>query len=81
MEEISGLEWGLDWQTGFVTEARVKIYRYCIQSVLLYCSETWKLSVDEVRLRGVKHCMIKMMCGTRLTDRVSSADQHQSWYR
>ena len=40
---------------------------------MLYCYETWELAVaDEVRLRGVEHRMIKMMCGVRLVDRESA---------
>ena len=49
-----------------------KIYQCCVRPVLLYCCETWELTVaDEMRLRGVEHCMIRMMCGVRLVDRVS----------
>ena len=32
-----------------------KIYQCCVRQVLLYCCETWKLTVvDEARLRGVE---------------------------
>ena len=48
---------------------RGKICWCCVRPVLLYCGETWELTVmDEVRLRGVEHCMIRMMM--RLVDRV-----------
>lgn len=58
------------------------LYRYCVWSVQLYYSETWGLSVvDEARLRGLECRMIRMMCGTRLVDRVSSNNQRQSSYR
>ena len=50
---------------------RGKIYQCCVTPVLLYCCEMWELTVvDEMRLRGVEHRMIKMMCGMRLVDRV-----------
>ena len=45
----------------------------CVRPVLLYCCESWELTVaDEMRLHGVEHCMIRMMCGVRLVDRVST---------
>ena len=50
-----------------------KIYQCCVRPVLLYCCETWKLTVvDEMRLCGMKRRMIRMMCGVRLVDRVST---------
>ena len=52
---------------------RGKIYRCCVRPVLLYCCEKWELTVaDEIRLHGVEHRMIRMMCGVRLVDRVST---------
>ena len=50
-----------------------KIYHCCVRPVLLYFCETWELKVVyEVRLCGVEYCMIKMICGVRLVDRVST---------
>ena len=50
-----------------------KIYQCCVRTVLLHCCETWELTVaDEARLRGVEHRMIRMMCGVRLVDRLST---------
>ena len=50
-----------------------KIYQCCVRPLLLYCCETWELTVaDEMRLRGLERCMIRMMCGVRLVDRVST---------
>ena len=50
----------------------VKIYHCFVRPVLLYCCETWELTVvDEMRLHGVECCMIRM-CGVRLVDRVST---------
>ena len=52
---------------------RGKIYQCCIRPVLLYCCETWELTVaDKGRLRGVERRMIRMMCGLRLVERVST---------
>ena len=48
-----------------------KIYQYCGRPVLLCCCETWKLTfVNEVRLHGVEHHIIRMVCGVKLVDKV-----------
>ena len=52
---------------------RGKIYQCCFRPVLLYCCETWEFTVaDEMSLRWVERRMIRMMCGVRLVDRVST---------
>ena len=52
---------------------RGKVYQCCVRPVLLYCCETWELTVaDEAKLRGVESRMIRMMCGVRLVNRVSA---------
>ena len=39
----------------------------------MYCYETGELSfADEAKLRGVERRMIRMMCGVKLIDRVST---------
>ena len=46
---------------------------------MLYCCETWECTVaDEVRLRGLEHCIIRMMCGVRLADSMSNDAFHDS---
>ena len=66
--ELSGVLVG---KQGLSLMQRGKIYQCCVRPVLLYCCETWELTVvDEMRLCGVEHRMIKMMCGMRLVDRV-----------
>ena len=38
---------------------------------MLYCCETWELTVvDEAKLHGVEHPMIRMMFWVKLVDRV-----------
>ena len=50
-----------------------KVYQCCVRPFLLYCCETWELTVaDETRLRGVEHHMIRMMCRVGLVDRKST---------
>ena len=56
---------------GLSLKLRRKIYQCCVRPVLLYCCETWELTVaDEAGLRGVERRMIRMICGVRLVDRV-----------
>ena len=52
---------------------RGEIYQCRVKPVLLYCCATWELTVEDgARLQGVEHCMIRMMRGVRLADRVST---------
>ena len=68
--ELSGVLVG---KQGLSLMQRGKICQCCVRPVLLYCCETWELTVvDETGLRGVEHRMIRMMCGVRLVDRVST---------
>ena len=53
---------------GLSLKLRGKIYQCCVRPVLLNCCETW----DEARLRGVERRMIRIMCGVRLVDKVST---------
>ena len=47
------------------------IYQCCVRPVLLYCYEMWDLTVmDEARLCGLEHHMIRMICRVKLVDRV-----------
>ena len=52
---------------------RGKIYQCCVRPLFLYCCETWELTVvNKAKLHGVERRMIRMMCGMRLVDRVST---------
>ena len=64
--ELSGVLVG---KQGLSLMQQGKIYQCCVRPVLLYCCETWELTVaDKMRLRGVERCMIRMMCSVRLVD-------------
>ena len=66
--ELSGV---LAGKQGLSLKQRGKIYQCCVRPVLLYCCETWELTVaDEARLHGVDRRMITMMYGMRLVDTV-----------
>ena len=70
LRELSGVLVG---KQGLSLMQQRKICQCCVRPVLLYCCETWELTVaNEMRLRGVERCMIRMVCGVRLVDRVST---------
>ena len=57
---------------GLSLKQRENIYQCSVRPVLLYCCETWEVTVThETRLRGVERRIIRM-CGVRLVDRVST---------
>jgi len=50
-----------------------KIYRACVQRVMVYGSETWAAKVEDVRrLVRTERAMVRWMCGVTLKDRKSS---------
>ena len=58
---------------GFPLKVKGKIYKACIQSVLLYGSETWAMKVEDMnKLERAERSMMRMMCDVSLKDRKSS---------
>ena len=52
-----------------------KIYRACVQRVLVYGSETWPMKVDDMqRLVRSKNSMVRWMSGVSLKDKRSSEE-------
>ena len=52
-----------------------KVYRTCVQRVILYGSETWPMKVEDVqRLERTERMMVRWMCGVRLKNRISSEE-------
>ena len=52
-----------------------KVYRTCVQSVMVYGSETWAMKADDMqRLERTEMMMIRWMCGVRLSDKKASAE-------
>src|SRR2546425_6020800 len=52
-----------------------KIYRACVQRVLVYGSETWPMKVDDMqRLVRSENNMVRWMFGVTLKDRRSSEE-------
>src|SRR6266446_4178714 len=51
-----------------------KIYRSCVQSVLVYGSETWPMKLEDMhRLERNERMMVRWMCGVTLKDKRSCA--------
>src|SRR5260221_512039 len=52
-----------------------KIYRACVQRVMVYGSETWSMKVDDMRrLDRAESMMVRWMCGVTLKDRKSNEE-------
>ena len=52
-----------------------KIYGACVRSVMVYGSATWPMRVEDgLRLERAENMMVRMMCGVKLKDRLSSED-------
>jgi hypothetical protein len=52
-----------------------KLYTSCVQSVMMYGSETWAMKVEDVqRLERTEKMMIRWMCGVTLKDKKRSHD-------
>ena len=72
-KKFSELTGALGGKQGLTLKQQGRIYQCCITPVLLYCGEMWELtSADDTRLRGVGRRLIRMMCGVRLVDKVST---------
>ena len=52
-----------------------KVYRTCVQSVMVYGSETWAMKAENLqRLERTERMMIRCICGIRLSDKKASAE-------
>ena len=52
-----------------------RIYSACVQSVLIYETETWAMKADDLRsLERTERMMVRWMCGVSLKDRKRSED-------
>ena len=60
---------------GASLKAKGKIYRACVQSVLIYGCETWAVNVEDVsKLERAERMMVRWMCGVTLRDRIASVE-------
>jgi len=52
-----------------------KIYRACVQRVLVYGSETWPMKAEEMqRLERTEWMMMRWMCNVSLKDKIKTID-------
>jgi hypothetical protein len=52
-----------------------KVYKACVQSVLVYGSETWAMKTEDVqRLERAERMMMRWMCGVSLREKVRSEE-------
>ena len=52
-----------------------RIYSACVQSVLIYGTETWAVKAENLRsLERTEHMMVRWMCGVSLRDRKCNED-------
>ena len=60
---------------GASLKVKGKVYRACVQSVLVYGSETWPVKVEDMqRLERTERMMVSWMCGVSLKSRMSSKE-------
>ena len=58
--------------SGASLRVKGKVYRACVQRVLMYGSETWAMKVDDMqRLRRTENNMVRWMSGVTMKDRRS----------
>src|SRR2546425_12874515 len=61
--------------SGASLRVKGKIYRACVQRVLVYGSETWPMKVDDMqRFERTENSMVRWMSGVSLKDKRSSED-------
>jgi hypothetical protein len=58
---------------GMSLKMKGKIYGACVQSVMVYGSETWALKVGDMQqLERMERMMVRWMCGVTLKHRIRS---------
>ena len=60
---------------GVPLKQKGRVYKTCVQSVMVYASETWALRVEEEqRVERNENVMLRWMCGVTLRDKVHTAE-------
>ena len=56
---------------GIPVRQKGRVYRSCVQSVMVYASETWAIRVEEEqRMERNENVMLRWMCGVTWRDKV-----------
>ena len=60
---------------GIPLRQKGRVYRSCVQSVMVYASETWAVRVEEEqRMERNENVMLRWMCGVTLRAKVPKVD-------
>lgn len=60
---------------GATLKMKGRIYKACVQSVMVYGSETWAMKVEDMRrLERAERMMVRWMCGVTLKERKHSEE-------
>ena len=58
-------------RSGIPLRQKSTVYRSCVQSVMVYASETWAVRVEEEqRMERNENVLLRLMCGVKLKDKV-----------
>jgi len=58
---------------GTSLQVKGKIYKVCVQSVMMYGSETWAMKVENTqKLKRTEASMMHRMCGVSLKNHLSN---------
>ena len=58
----------------FSFKMKGKVYKSCVRSAMLYGSEAWCLSMEDMAILRTQRAMIRAMCGVKLLDRRNSEE-------
>lgn len=60
---------------GVSLKLKGKIFKTCVQTVMLYASETWAVKAEDMsKLERTQNAMVRWMCGVTLKDRKSTEE-------
>ena len=60
---------------GIPLKQKGKVYRTCVQSVMVYASETWAVKAEEEqRMERNENVMLRWMCGVTLKDKIPTVE-------
>ena len=60
---------------GIPLRQKGRVYRSCVQSVMMYASEIWAVRVEEEqRMERNENVMLRWMCGVTLRDKVPTVE-------
>jgi Reverse transcriptase (RNA-dependent DNA polymerase)/Endonuclease/Exonuclease/phosphatase family len=60
---------------GASLKVKGKVYRACVQRVLVHGSETWPMKIEDMkRLERTERMMVRWMCGVTLKNKIANVD-------